>query len=288
MRIKLYSPDCDHNCAGCASANPDGSCGASGGGIAKCEPNKSTKIKKIIGVVSGKGGVGKSFVTSLLASYLTKANKKVGILDGDIVGPSIPKVFNIHKAAYGNEDRLIVPAETYSGIKVISTNMMLEHEDDPIIWRGSLVSSLLKQFYTDVAWGELDVLLIDMPPGTSDVTLTAFQSLPLDSIVIVTSPQDLVSLIVKKAINMAKMMNIPILGVVENMSYVLCPKCGEKISIYGKSKLDSFAKETELKALAKLPIKEGVAELVDSGNIEQVDMNEIQPVIDEILKLLGE
>ena len=244
MRVKLYSPDCDHNCAGCASANPDGSCGASGGGIAKCEPNKSTKIKKIIGVVSGKGGVGKSFVTSLLASYLTKANKKVGILDGDIVGPSIPKVFNIHKAAYGNEDRLIVPAETYSGIKVI--------------------------------------------PGTSDVTLTAFQSLPLDSIVIVTSPQDLVSLIVKKAINMAKMMNIPILGVVENMSYVLCPKCGEKISIYGKSKLDSFAKETELKALAKLPIKEGVAELVDSGNIEQVDMNEIQPVIDEILKLLGE
>lgn len=274
--IKLMSPDCDGNCSGCASANPDGTCGASSGsGIQKCVPNKSTKIKKVIGVVSGKGGVGKSFVTSLLASYLNKEGKKVGILDGDIVGPSIPKSFNIHSQAYGNGDRLIVPAETLSGIKLISSNMMLEHEDDPIIWRGSLVSSLLKQFYTDVAWGELEVLLIDMPPGTSDVTLTAFQSLPIDGIIIVTSPQDLVSLIVKKAINMAKMMNIPILGAVENMSYVLCPECGKKIEIYGKSKLDEFTKETGIKALAKLPIKEGVSGLIDNGNVEKVEMDEI-------------
>ena len=253
--IKLMSPDCDGNCSGCASANPDGTCGASAGsGIQKCVPNKSTKIKKVIGVVSGKGGVGKSFVTSLLASYLNKEGKKVGILDGDIVGPSIPKSFNIHSQAYGNEDRLIVPAETLSGIKLISSNMMLEHEDDPIIWRG----------------GELEVLLIDMPPGTSDVTLTAFQSLPIDGIIIVTSPQDLVSLIVKKAINMAKMMNIPILGAVENMSYVLCPECGKKIEIYGKSKLEEFTKETGIKALAKLPIKEGVSGLIDNGDVEKV------------------
>lgn len=279
---KLYDVDCDGNCAGCASANHDGTCGASGGGIEKCKPNASTKIKKVIGVVSGKGGVGKSFVTSLIASYLNKEGKKVGILDGDIVGPSIPKAFNIHSAAYGNADKLIVPAKTESGIKLISTNMMLEHEDDPIIWRGSLVSSLLKQFYTDVAWGELDVLLIDMPPGTSDVTLTAFQSLPLDGIVIVTSPQDLVSLIVKKAINMAKMMNIPILGAVENMSYVLCPKCENKIEIYGPSKLDSFSKETGVKALTRLPIKEGTSALIDSGRVEEVSLDEIKPVIDKI------
>ena len=283
MIIKLMSPDCDGNCSGCASANPDGSCGASSGsGIQKCVPNKSTKIKKVIGVVSGKGGVGKSFVTSLLASYLNKEGKKVGILDGDIVGPSIPKSFNIHSQAYGNEDRLIVPAETLSGIKLISSNMMLEHEDDPIIWRGSLVSSLLKQFYTDVAWGELEVLLIDMPPGTSDVTLTAFQSLPIDGIIIVTSPQDLVSLIVKKAINMAKMMNIPILGAVENMSYVLCPECGKKIEIYGKSKLEEFTKETGINALAKLPIKEGVSGLIDNGDVEKVEMDEILPAVKAI------
>lgn len=281
--IRLMSPDCDGNCSGCASANPDGTCGASSGsGIQKCVPNKSTKIKKVIGVVSGKGGVGKSFVTSLLASYLNKEGKKVGILDGDIVGPSIPKSFNIHSQAYGNEDRLIVPAETLSGIKLISSNMMLEHEDDPIIWRGSLVSSLLKQFYTDVAWGELEVLLIDMPPGTSDVTLTAFQSLPIDGIIIVTSPQDLVSLIVKKAINMAKMMNIPILGAVENMSYVLCPECGKKIEIYGKSKLEEFTKETGIKALAKLPIKEGVSGLIDNGDVEKVEMDEILPAVEAI------
>lgn len=281
--IKLMSPDCDGNCSGCASANSDGTCGASSGsGIQKCVPNKSTKIKKVIGVVSGKGGVGKSFVTSLLASYLNKEGKKVGILDGDIVGPSIPKSFNIHSQAHGNEDRLIVPAETLSGIKLISSNMMLEHEDDPIIWRGSLVSSLLKQFYTDVAWGELEVLLIDMPPGTSDVTLTAFQSLPIDGIIIVTSPQDLVSLIVKKAINMAKMMNIPILGAVENMSYVLCPECGKKIEIYGKSKLEEFTKETGIKALAKLPIKEGVSGLIDNGDVEKVEMDEILPAVKAI------
>lgn len=294
----------DHNCSGNCSGNCDGNCGncsenssehcsgdcdhCSGNcehvsGIQKCKPNQFTKIKKIIGVVSGKGGVGKTFVTSLLASYLNKKGLKVGVLDGDIVGPSIPKGFNIHEAAYGDENKLIVPAMTRSGIKVISSNMMLENEDDPIIWRGGLISSLLKQFYTDVNWGELEVLLIDMPPGTGDVTLTTFQSLPLDGIIVVTSPQDLVSLIVKKAINMAKMMNIPILGLVENMSYVLCPDCGKKIEIYGKSKLDLLAKETGLTPLCRLPIKEGTSELIDAGKIEDVQMDEILPAINAIL-----
>ncbi len=284
--IKLMSPDCDGNCSGCASANPDGSCGASSGsGIQKCVPNKSTKIKKVIGVVSGKGGVGKSFVTSLLASYLNKEGKKVGILDGDIVGPSIPKSFNIHSQAYGNEDRLIVPAETLSGIKLISSNMMLEHEDDPIIWRGSLVSSLLKQFYTDVAWGELEVLLIDMPPGTSDVPLTAFQSLPLDGIVVVTTPQELVGMVVDKAINMAKAMNIKVLGIVENMSYVECPNCGEKIYVFGESHVDETAEKYGLDVLARVPLDGRIAKMSDAGTIEELKVTALDPAADVIEKL---
>jgi len=221
-------------------------------------------------------------VTSLAATYLTREGYKVGILDGDIVGPSIPKGFNIHGNAYGDEDRLIIPMESKTGIKIVSSNMLLEHEEDPIIWRGGLISTLLKQFFTDVAWGELDYLLIDMPPGTGDVTLTAFQSLPIDGILIVTSPQDLVSLVVKKAINMAKMMNINIIGAVENMSYVLCPHCNKHIEVYGPSKLDLFAKETGLKGLAKLPLKEGTSALVDNGEIEQVQLDEILPVIEAI------
>ena len=278
--IKLFrSPDCDGNCSGCASA---GNCESA---IRKETQNRKSNIKKIIGVVSGKGGVGKSFVTSLMASYLNKEGYRVGILDGDIVGPSIPKGFGIHGRAYGDEDRFIVPIETKTGIKIVSSNMLLEHEEDPIIWRGSLISSLLKQFFTEVAWGELDYLFIDMPPGTGDVTLTAFQSLPIDGIVIVTSPQDLVSLIVKKAVNMAKMMNIEILGVVENMSYVECSKCGEHIEVFGHSKLDEFAAETGLDSLARLPLKEGTTEKVDKGNIELVQMDEILPVIETIKNL---
>lgn len=271
------SESCTHNCESCGV----GDCHDR---IEKVKPNSETKIKKTIAIVSGKGGVGKTFVTSLIAAKLAKDGNKVGILDGDIVGPSIPSCFNIHQSAYGNEQKHIVPASTKSGIKIISSNLLLEHEEDPIIWRGGLVSSLLKQFYTDVAWGELEYLLIDMPPGTSDVTLTAFQSIPLDGIIIVTSPQDLVSLIVKKAINMAKMMNIPILGVIENMSYVLCPKCDEHIEIYGKSRLDEFAKETGLKPLAKLPIKQEVVKLIDGGDAEKIV--DLMPEINEVIKLL--
>lgn len=272
------SENCNSNCHDCQ----DGECKER---IEKVSQNKFSNIKKTIAIVSGKGGVGKSFVTSLLAAKLSKLDYKVGILDGDIVGASIPTSFNVHAGLYGNEEQLIVPAESKTGIKIISSNLMLEHEDDPIIWRGGLVTTLLKQFYTDVVWGDLDFLLIDMPPGTSDVTLTTFQSIPLDGIIIVTSPQELVSVIVKKAIKMAKMMNIPILGVVENMSYVECSNCKEKIEIYGNSKLESFAKITGLKPLARLPIRQEVAKLVDNGEIERATglIPEADTIVDELI-----
>ena len=273
------SESCNHNCE---------SCGVEGcsSRIEKVKLNEESKIKKTIAVVSGKGGVGKSFVTSLIASALNKEGKKVGILDGDIVGPSIPNSFNIHENAYGNENQHIVPAISEGGIKIISSNLLLENEEDPIIWRGGLVCQLLKQFYTEVAWGELEYLLIDMPPGTSDVTLTTFQSIPLDGIIIVTSPQDLVSLIVKKAVNMAKMMNIPIIGIVENMNYVECPKCNEHIEIYGPSKLEEFTKSTGTKAITKLPIRQSVANLIDKGSAE--DIVDLMPEVKEIVKALEE
>lgn len=270
--------ECSHNCEECGVEG----CSSR---IEKLVVNNKSKIKHTIAIVSGKGGVGKSLVTSLLASYLNKDGKSVGILDGDITGPSIPKSFNIHEPAYGDGGNLILPATTKNGIKIISSNMLVQNEDDPIIWRGSLITTLLGQFYKDVIWGELEYLLIDMPPGTSDVTLTAFQQIPLDGIIIVTSPQDLVSLIVKKAINMAKVMNIPILGIIENMSYVECPTCKEKIYVYGKSKLQSFAKENDLEILGQLPLRSGVTELIDAGNIEEVEMKEIIKAKDVLINL---
>ena len=255
-------------------------------GIERVVANDETNIKHCYAIISGKGGVGKSFVTSLLACKARARGYNVGILDGDIVGPSIPKLFNIHEPAYGNEKQHIVPATSETGIKIMSSNMMIEHEDDPIIWRGSLVTTLLKQFYTEVAWGDVDYLFLDMPPGTSDVTLTAFQSIPIDGVIIVTSPQELVSLIVKKAINMAKMMNIPIIGVVENMSYLECPKCKEKINLYGKSKLEDYAKENDLKALCALPLRPEISDLLDEEKVEEVAkyFNEMDKVMDELEK----
>ncbi len=271
--------ECNHVCDGCEVENCESR-------IEKLKLNENSSIKHTIAVVSGKGGVGKSFVTSLIASKLNKKGYKVGILDGDITGPSIPKSFNIHEDVYGDDNGCIIPAETKSGIKIISSNMLLQNEDDPIIWRGSLVTGLLGQFYKDVVWGkDLDYLLIDMPPGTSDVTLTAFQSIPIDGIIIVTSPQDLVSLIVTKAIKMAKRMNVPIIGVVENMAYVECSNCHEKIYIYGKSKIKEFTKSKKVKYLASLPIKEGNSTLIDNGEVEKVDIEEVNPVIEEIEKL---
>ena len=229
--------ECNHNCA---------SCGVQGcsSRIEKLK-NEKSKIKHCIAIVSGKGGVGKSFVTSLIASSLNKLGYKVGVLDGDITGPSILKAYGIHERAYGDKEGHIYPAITKSGIKMISSNMLVDNESDPIIWRGGLITTLLGQFYKDVLWEELDYLLIDMPPGTSDVTLTTFQSIPLDGIIVVTSPQDLVSLIVEKAINMANAMNINILGLVENMSYVECPNCKEKIFLYGEKEEHIYPASTK-------------------------------------------
>lgn len=267
--------ECSHDCANCASK---GNCADE---IVKSKPNEASSIKRVIGVLSGKGGVGKSFVTSSIATYLSRNGLKVGILDADITGPSIPKAFGIKEKAYG-ENNMIFPAKTLGDIKVMSANLLLDNESDPIIWRGPLLANLVKQFFEDVAWGELDVLLIDMPPGTGDITLTTFQCLPVDDLIIVTSPQDLVSLIVTKAIKMANAMNINVLGVIENMSYLVCPKCEEKINIFGESHLESFAKEMNFDILARLPLNSDNTKLMDNGEIEKLVLPEIQSAIDKI------
>ena len=267
--------DCNHDCASCAEK---GHCADE---IIKAKTNDFSHIKRVIGVLSGKGGVGKSFVTSSIAAYLSRAGLNVGILDADITGPSIPKAFGIKEKAYG-ENNLIFPCESIGGIKIMSANLLLDNDSDPIIWRGPLLGNLVKQFYEDVAWGELDVLLIDMPPGTGDVALTIFQSLPVDDLVIVTSPQDLVSLIVSKAIKMAELMHIHVLGVVENMSYLICPKCAEKIPLFGESHLDEFAKEMNFEILARLPLNSQNTLLMDKGEIEKITLEQIEPLINKI------
>lgn len=268
--------DCDHNCENCGVEN----CSSR---IEKAKLNDRSKIKKIIGVLSGKGGVGKSYITSLLAVYLNREGYKVGIMDADITGPSIPKAFGIKDKAYG-EDNLIYPLESKGGIKVISANCLLENDSDPIVWRGPLLGGLIKQFYEDVLWEELDYLLIDMPPGTGDVALTVFQQIPVDDLIIVTSPQDLVSLIVTKAIKMANMMDIKVLGVIENMSYLICPDCGRKINVFGESHLEDFAKEMKFDILAKLPLVSENTKLVDEGRVEMISLDEILPAVEAIRK----
>ena len=235
------------------------------------EPEKQPpKVRKVIGVVSGKGGVGKSLVSGELAVMLRRMGYKVGVLDADITGPSIPCMFGIHEKAMGDGER-IYPAETENGIQVMSINLMLENDDTPVIWRGPVIAGAVKQFWEDVAWDELDVMVIDMPPGTGDVPLTVFQSIPLDGVVVVSTPQDLVGMIVRKAVNMASMMNIPVLGLVENMSYALCPDCGKKIEIFGKSRIAHEAAALSLPVLAQLPFDPNAAQLCDAGKIESVD-----------------
>ena len=270
--------ECNHDCSNCASR---GNCSDE---IVKSKVNELSHIKRIIGVLSGKGGVGKSFVTSSIATYLSRNGLSVGILDADVTGPSIPKAFGIKEKAYG-EGNYIYPARTTGDIKVMSANLLLDDETDPIIWRGPLLGNLVKQFFEQTAWGELDVLLIDMPPGTGDVALTTFQFLPIDDLIIVTSPQDLVSLIVSKAIKMAELMHIHVLGVIENMSYLVCPKCEEQISLFGESHLDEFAKQMNFEVLARLPLNSLNTVLMDKGEIEKISLPEIQPVIN---KLIGE
>ncbi len=240
-------------------------------------------IKHVVAVVSGKGGVGKSMVTSMLAVTLSKMGYKVGILDADITGPSIPKSFGVTQRAMQSELG-IMPAETKNGIKIMSVNMLLQEEDAPVIWRGPIIAGVVKQFWQDVVWGELDYLLVDCPPGTGDVPLTVFQILPLDGIVIVTSPQELVSLIVKKAYNMAKMMNVKVIGMVENLSYVKCPDCGKEFSVFGGGS-ETVAEETGTKLLAKLPIDVDLARMVDNGCIEHFDGDLLKSAAEEIIKL---
>jgi Mrp family chromosome partitioning ATPase len=239
-------------------------------------------IKHIIGVVSGKGGVGKSLVTSSLAVLMSRMGYKVGILDADITGPSIPKTFGIKSRAMQNELG-ILPAETKTGIKIMSVNLMLEEADSPVIWRGPVIAGVVKQFWKDVVWGDLDYLFIDCPPGTGDVPLTVFQSIPLDGAVIVTSPQDLVSLIVKKAYNMAEMMNIPVLGIVENMSYVVCPDCKKEFHIFGSGS-ESVAEELGVDLLGKMPIDTSLATLVDNGDFELFKADYLENAAKEIDK----
>ncbi len=256
--------ECTHNCETCGA-----DCSERKESL-KEAANRNSKIGKVIGIVSGKGGVGKSLVTSLMASHTAKMGKKTAILDADLTGPSIPKAFGITQRATADDDGLI-PVESASGIKMMSLNLLLENETDPVVWRGPVIAGTVKQFWTDVNWGEVDYMYVDMPPGTGDVPLTVFQSLPVDGIIIVTSPQDLVSMIVEKAVKMAKLMNIPILGLVENMSYFVCPDCGKKHSIFGQSHVEEMAKQFQIPSFARLPIDPKLAAIVDAGKIEEYD-----------------
>ena len=265
------SSSCSGNCSSCSSNCADRD------PKSLIEPTKDVnKIKKVIGVVSGKGGVGKSMVTSLLAVQMRRLGKEVAILDADITGPSIPKAFGLNGRAEGSELG-IFPALTETGIKVMSINLLLEDNTAPVVWRGPVIAGAVKQFWSDVLWNDVDYMFVDCPPGTGDVPLTVFQSLPLDGIIIVSSPQDLVSMIVKKAYKMAEMMNIPVLGIVENMSYVKCPDCGKRIDIFSSGKTQTVADELGVPLLAKMPIDKDLATLVDNGCIERV---QTEPLMD--------
>ena len=246
--------------------------------------NPQSSVKKVIGVVSGKGGVGKSLVTSLMACKMRARNNRVGILDADITGPSIPKAFGIHGMVGVTADQLMLPRTTSTGIEILSSNLILEHETDPVIWRGPVVGGVIKQFWSEALWKDIDYMFVDMPPGTGDVPLTVFQSLPVSGIIIVTSPQELVAMIVEKAVNMAKKMNVPILGLVENMSYLECPDCGKKISVFGESHLDEVAKEYGIPVLAQIPIRPAIAKAVDEGTVEYVEAD----FLDDAVKAVKE
>ena len=265
------------SCEGCPSHK-------TGNGIAKEPMNAASNIKKVIGVVSGKGGVGKSFVTSSLACAMSKAGYKVGIMDADITGPSIPKMLGVHGQVYGTDDGM-VPMETKGGMKVMSINLLLDDEEAPVIWRGPVIAGVVKQFWNETVWGDIDYLFVDMPPGTGDVPLTVFQSLPVDGIVIVTSPQELVQMIVKKAYNMANMMNIPVLGVVENFSYLKCPDCGKEIKLFGESNIDEVAAGLNVPVLGKLPLDPEYAKKADEGVFEKMDNPYLDVAIAELKKL---
>ena len=267
---------CNHDCSSCSQ---------------KCskqdliEPqNKSSKIKRVIGVVSGKGGVGKSLVTSMLAVTMRRRGYNTAVLDADITGPSIPKAFGLGSGIVEGNELGMFPPLTSTGIKTMSVNLLIDDETKPVVWRGPVIAGTVKQFWTDVVWGEVDYMFVDMPPGTGDVPLTVFQSLPVDSIIIVTSPQELVSMIVKKAVNMAEMMDIDVLGLVENYSYIICPDCGKVIRPYGESRIEALAAEENTSVLASLPIDPSLAALCDAGRIEEFEGEYLERCADIIEK----
>lgn len=265
------SQNCDHNCSSCKQ-----DCGERE--IQKLPLHHMSKVKKVIAVMSGKGGVGKSSLTSLLASSVNKMGYKTAILDADITGPSIPKMFGINEKAKGTKE-MIFPEKTRTGIDVISINLMLENDRDPVVWRGPVIAGVVHQFWQNVLWEDIDYMFVDMPPGTGDVPLTVFQSLPVDGIIVVTSPQELVSMIVEKAVKMANMMNIPILGMVENYSYFLCPDNNKKYEIFGESHIDEIAKQYNIPVIAKLPIDPSLAKASDIGNIESYDTSALDTIL---------
>ena len=271
------SQDCTHDCGSCGSDCAD-----------RTQPEKlrnanNSNVKKVIAVVSGKGGVGKSLVTSMMAVKSAKSGLKTAILDADITGPSIPKSFGV-KGRVGCDEAgtVIYPAVTKEGIKIMSVNLLIENETDPVIWRGPVIANAVREFWENVEWDDVDCMFIDCPPGTGDVPLTIFQSLPVDGIIIVTSPQELVSMIVEKAVNMAKMMNVPVLGIVENMSYFKCPDCGNVHYIYGKSNIEKIAEENGIETIAKLPIDPETASKVDAGKAEELDVEALNEIFERI------
>jgi len=274
------SDKCTHNCETCSKNCGDRTAPSS----FLVEPNKLSKIKKVIGIVSGKGGVGKSLVTSLLAATAQKSGKRAAILDADVTGPSIPKVFGVTGPITGSDDGL-TPAQSAGGVQIMSINLMLENDTDPVVWRGPVIANAVKQFWSDVVWQDVDYMFVDMPPGTGDVPLTVFQSLPIDGIVVVTSPQELVAMIVDKAVKMANMMNVPVLGIVENMAYFTCPDCGERHYIYGKSNTDEHATQLGIDTVCHIPINPELASLCDAGKIEKFDCTYLDNMLEKISRI---
>lgn len=268
--------ECTHDCSSCSQ-----NCGERKPESMLEKPHELSKIGKVIGVVSGKGGVGKSLVTSLLAVSLQRNEHKTAVFDADITGPSIPKMFGIRDKAQG-DDMGLYPAKSKLGTEIMSVNLLLENESDPVIWRGPVIAGVVKQFWTDVIWNEVDYMMVDMPPGTGDVPLTVFQTIPINGIIIVTTPQELVSMIVEKAVKMAKLMNVPILGIVENMSYAECPDCGKKIQVFGDSHIEEIAKEYGLPVLARIPMNPKLAAACDKGMIELFEGDWLQDAVSAI------
>ena len=265
------SEECTHDCSTCSS-----NCGSKDPKSLLVAPHPNSKIGKVIGVVSGKGGVGKSMVTDLLAVEFARRGYHCGILDADITGPSIPKAFGITEKAQGNETTIFPVKSKKYGVDIMSINVLLENERDPVVWRGPVIGGTVRQFWSDTLWDNVDYLFVDMPPGTGDVALTVFQNIPIDGIVVVTSPQDLVSMIVGKAMKMASLMNIPVLGLVENMSYALCPDCGKKIHVFGESHISEIAEEYHVPVLAQMPINPALASACDNGTVEDLDCSYLE------------